>query len=71
LKFWYWFYTSDTASQLAASLSFVIPPAQTRAAQGIEALLNSGMYCSGSLALPAERTEISLGVGTGMAVSLT
>jgi hypothetical protein len=70
LKFWYWFYTSDTAKTLATSLQFVIPPSQILAAHKIIDVLNSGIYCSGELALPAERTETSLGIGSGMAVSL-
>jgi hypothetical protein len=67
LKFWYWFYTSTTAAELATALNMVIPPDSIRAAQGIDDYINNGMYCSGSLAYPAERTETSLGIGTSMA----
>jgi hypothetical protein len=30
IRFWYWFYTSDVAKQLATALSFIIPPAEIR-----------------------------------------
>jgi hypothetical protein len=83
LKFLYWFYTSETAATLAASMSFVyviflflflifessnnlikynqccvgsssdsIPPQQIRTSQGIEALINAGVFCSDALAYP-------------------
>jgi ABC-type phosphate transport system substrate-binding protein len=70
LKFWYWFYTSQTAADLAAAKNFVIPPDSIRAAHKIDSLINSGMYCDGELAYPAERTEISIGIGTSLALPL-
>jgi hypothetical protein len=68
LKFWYWFYTSSTAASLAKTMSFVIPNEQILEAHGIIELLNSGIFCSGELAYPVTRTDVSIGCGSAMAL---
>jgi ABC-type phosphate transport system substrate-binding protein len=70
VDFWQWFYSAQTAQDMAGILSFVIPPVQIRAAHGIDTLLTTNMYCRDSLVAPAERTEQSLGIGTSLASSL-
>jgi ABC-type phosphate transport system substrate-binding protein len=70
MKFWLWFFQSQTAHDVASSLSFVIPPLQIRDAHGIDSLLTTGVFCRGELSAPAERTEQSLGIGSSLANDL-
>jgi ABC-type phosphate transport system substrate-binding protein len=70
VEFWQWWYTSQTASDMATSLSFVIPPAQIRESHGIDSTLSISMFCRDSLVAPTQRTEQSLGIGTSIANSL-
>lgn len=70
VKFWQWFFTAQTAQDVANSLSFVIPPTQIRQSHGIDELLSTSMFCRETLVAPAKRTEQSLGIGTYLAKDL-
>jgi phosphate transport system substrate-binding protein len=51
VRFWYWFYTSEVARQLAEVLYFVIPSPEVRAVHKIEETLTSAMFCDNELGI--------------------
>jgi ABC-type phosphate transport system substrate-binding protein len=70
LEFMLWYYTSSAAITLANNLAFSLPPTQTIAQWDIITLINTEVYCGGSLVLPAENSITSDGIGTEFATEL-